>query len=352
MRIPGALLFLLLFPFSTHALESLSGRVAYSNGTEAEGTLSLSPGKTFRLQRERKALRSLTLSQVASLRFMPTREEMVQKWRFPEAGKTRKEKWGEPYPMRHLVCTLHLTSGEILKGHLYTTVLHLQRNDTVEKVILRAKQRGKPGETLAGLIYPLGIEFKQLKTSSAECLTFTPPLPKTTTCVILPHIDLMRSMLQSDQNGRLPLPSGLNSPLFLATREKEMLTVGWSNALNQDLVVRVKESLASQRDFFDEKKLLGLHFDRENDNLYSLMLLSRGRKTTLNREASLPWRLEVWRWKGARDSESKLMLAGRGFFFRGIRNAAAPLPTVRLDPTLQLNTDGARVKRISTKRQK
>jgi hypothetical protein len=324
--------------------------MAASDGSEAEGVFSLSPGKTFKVQPAKGILRNLTLAQVASLRFHPTREEMVQKWRFPEAGKTRKEKWGDPYPMRHLACTLRLTSGEEVKGHLYTTVLHLQRDDTVEKVILRAKQRGKPGETLTDLTYPLGIEFAARDQAPAGHLLFTPALPAKTGVTILPRFNLMRTALRRDKQNRFPLPPGMEGPLFLGLQQGETLTVGWTGENDPALTARVRKSLESARDFFDEKELLGLHLDREQDNLYTLMLLSRGRRTTLKAKVSLPWRLEIWRWKGANDPGGKLMLAGRGFFFRGIRSPGDPLPTVALDPALMLNAVNARVKRIDEKR--
>jgi hypothetical protein len=63
--------------------------------------------------------------------------------------------------------------------------------------------------------------------------------------------------------------------------------------------------------------------------VYSAMMLVRRGPTTLDAEKSQPWRCEVWHWKYDED-EKKLLLAGRGYFFRGIIGRGEQPPAVKL----------------------
>jgi hypothetical protein len=86
------------------------------------------------------------------------------------------------------------------------------------------------------------------------------------------------------------------------------------------------------RDFFDGRKLLGVWRDEATGELYTLAMLTRQGQTSLDAERSQPWRLEVFRWKEGEDQ--RLLLAGRGFFFRGILAKGVPPPPVRLSKEL------------------
>jgi hypothetical protein len=65
--------------------------------------------------------------------------------------------------------------------------------------------------------------------------------------------------------------------------------------------------------------------------VYALVMASRAGRTTFDAEQSQPWRLEIWRWRLDGD---KAMVAGRGYFFRGILEKGAAPPPVALDPAL------------------
>jgi len=66
------------------------------------------------------------------------------------------------------------------------------------------------------------------------------------------------------------------------------------------------------------------------------MLLSRQGKTTLHKKASQPWRLEIWRWNYDAENQ-QLLLAGKGYLFRGIDPRNSVIPEISLNPKYFFN---------------
>jgi hypothetical protein len=95
------------------------------------------------------------------------------------------------------------------------------------------------------------------------------------------------------------------------------------------------------RDFFDRGEVLAVWRAANGGDLYSLMMLSREGGTTLGRPANRPWRCGIWRWKQA--SDGRLMVAGRGYLFRGISEQGTPPPRVVLSGELGTVAAGSAV---------
>jgi hypothetical protein len=134
---------------------------------------------------------------------------------------------------------------------------------------------------------------------------------------------------RSADDGAFRFSGLLVTNAFMAVKTPCHLSVGWPANGDTGLVARVGQSLANDEDFFDSKKLLGVC--RIGDDVYSLLMLSRKRRTTLKEDESQPWRLEIWRWK---DNGERMMVACRGFFFRGIIAKQEEPPTVVLSPEI------------------
>ncbi|MEI8314863.1 MAG: hypothetical protein WCG79_05365 [Verrucomicrobiota bacterium] len=302
------------------ALAQRPGVVQFSNGDTLAGQISLTPGAELKVIAG-TTLRTLALDKVQEIRFAPEEETLEQKWRFPVAGQTRKEKWGLPYPVRHLRATLVLGDGQTVTGHLYTTALYIEGAEQNQKIILEAKQRGKEGETFQSLVYPASVKFTDATAVTAPVIRLKTGLPGA--LVALTRGALVRLEATGD---RLPSPFG--AELFVAVQSATGIMVGWPEEEDAQLTELVRAALPDVRDFFDVLGLHGVWRDPVTGDVYSLMLLERRGVTTLNAERSQPWRCEVWRWKFA-DEEKKLLVAGRNYFFRGIiaRGEHAPAVT-------------------------
>jgi hypothetical protein len=133
--------------------------------------------------------------------------------------------------------------------------------------------------------------------------------------------------------GEYRLPSSLGKGFFLAVKTGDRLVVGWPKAAESNFTALVQAALPESEDFFDVRRLLGVFHDEQNAALYSLMLSARKGNTTLAETRSQPWRLEIYRWK-LDDDGQRVMLAGKGYFFRGIGAKNEPVPTVELSDKL------------------
>src|SRR5262249_55491097 len=142
------------------------GRIQFSDGELLKGNISWTPGTELKIH-DGQSFRTIALDRVQQILMTPEQEELVQKWKFVEAGKTLKEHEGRPYPSRQLRATVLLSNGEKVTGHLYTTVLYLEGQERPRKIILWAKQRGPEGTTLDALTYPTQIRFTESAASDA-----------------------------------------------------------------------------------------------------------------------------------------------------------------------------------------
>lgn len=303
------------------------GTVQLSDGEILAGQLSLTPGESLKIL-QNGTYRSIGWERVREIQFRPVNERLEQKWRFPEAGQTRKEKWGQPYPVRELEASVRIGGGQEITGHLFTTVLYVATGERTHKIVLARKQRGKEGERLAALVYPVRISFADApaETAGGIRLKFA-----ARDLVALTHGVLARVESRRVETGEFELPATFGENLFLAAETKDGLLVGWPGQTDPGLQQLVTAALADVRDFLDQQRVLGVY--RAGDDVYSAMMLRRCGPTSLNEARSQPWRLEIWRWKY--DAESrKLMLAGRGWFFRGILSPQEQPPPVQLSEEL------------------
>jgi len=324
---------------------SRPGKIQFSNGEVTEGNISLTAGAELEIHLGGTQIRTLALDKVREIRLAPEKEEMVQKWRFPDAGQNRKEKWGQPYPTRDLKAAITLASNEKITGHLYTTVLYVEGAEKTQKVILYAKQSGEPGQTLASLIYPTLIQFADAAAEARDTIRLRLPalgLAGKLELAALNHNALLTyTGSNTAQPNEFRLTSPLGQQLFLAAKAGDKIVAGWPKPREErgqpapvaKLFSLVQTNLAIAEDFFDDRNLLGVWLDQANSDLYSLVMLARQGKTTLDAAKSQPWRLVILRWKYD-DETQRVMLAGRGYFFRGILEKGQAPPKVQLTEAL------------------
>ena len=309
------------------------GQVEFSDSNIVSGDISLTPGSDLKIQAG-KEVRVFTLDRVQEIRFAPEKEEMERAWRFKEAGQTAKEYFGDPYPVRYLAATVTLGDGEKISGHLYTTVLYVTQGDTVQKVVLLAKQRGKEDETFVALVYPKRISFGDRATAGAATVRLQlPDFGAHPQVVAITRGALVRQAAQpAGGNGEFAMPSTLGSGFFLAVKSGGKMIVGWPETVDAKLLSEIRNELTNAEDFFDDRRVLGVWNDATNSEVYSLILAARKGKTTLHETRSQPWRLEIYRWK--RGDDGRVMLAGRNYFFRGIIAKDQSPPPVELSDKL------------------
>ncbi len=357
-----------------------SGRKAavyFSDGSVVVGRVFVTQGRRFKLNIPKAGtistsdmvsakpvkygkVRYFNLGVIKDMMFYPEREEVRRKWRFTETTKydikTAKADYtpaakaysGKPYPLRYLTTQVVFNSGEKLQGHLYTTVIFVEdKNHRVKKYILRSKQRGKEGQTLSELIYIRLIKFldKGQNISSVMTVTLagfklsTNDIPQAITRETLTPIPTKRI----DEH-TCKIESAFGDDVYMAVKKGNVYYVGWPAKNDAGLMKLAEGFVERQRDFYNNKKLLGAILVNNGSEMLTLLSLRRkvaptnfgkiGGEWDKKRKCLVePWRLSIWRWKY--DKEHKeLTLVGRGTFFRVIFLTTQTTPKVVVEPKL------------------
>lgn len=351
--------------------------VYFSDGKVLTGKISLTPGRTFKLNIPRAGklkttdmvtgedvqygkVRHFGFEPVREIRFYPEKEEMARKWKFIEQTKydekTAKADYspaakaysGQPYPLRYLAATVIFNSGESLEGHLYTTVVYLETEEKTHRLILRSKQRGKEGTTLDELVYVKRIKLLD------EGMHIAPKVTVKFTDMRFGPSDAVQAVTResltpvptkvTNSNDTCVVESAFGEKFYLAVRKDGKYIVGWPEEQDKELFALAQDHLKRHRDFYNDKELLGVV--KSEDGCEVLTLVNLRRKVAPTHFGAIggewdeqlgtvvePWRLSIWRWKYD-EANQDLILSWRGTFFRVILLPKDPTPEVIISEKL------------------
>ncbi|MFC1636322.1 hypothetical protein ACFL5Z_15945 [Planctomycetota bacterium] len=371
---------ILLIVLSGSAIARASVRKAavyFSDGKVLTGRIALTSGRQFKLNIPEGGklktsdmitgedvqygkVRLFTFEPVKEIRFYPEKEEMRQDWKFIEKTKydektgvadytpAKKEFWGQVYPLRYLASTVIFNSGETLEGHLYSVVIYLETEKKTHRFILRSKQRGKKGSKLEDLIYVTkikmldeGQDIAADVTVKFAGMTFGPEdAVQAVTQDSLTPVPTERG----EESDTFIVKSAFGEDFYLAARKDGKYLVSWPEQQDKQLFTLAEDYVKRQRDFYNDKKLLGVMKSRDGREVLTLLNLRRRFAPThfgeiggewdkeLGRIVE-PWRLSIWRWK-YNQADRELLLSSRGTFFRVIFLPEDPTPEVVISEEL------------------
>ena len=350
---------------------SRTAAVYFSDGKVLTGEISLTPGRSFKLNVPRGGtlktkdmvtgedvqygkVRNFTFEPVQEIRFYPEKEEMRRNWKFIETTKynektgeadyspAAKEYSGRPYPLRYIAATVIFNSEESLYGHLYTATVYLKTKEKTHRLVLHSKQRGGEGTSLDELVYVSRIKLLDKgKNIAAKVnvkfsdMRFGPDdaVQAVTKESLTP---IPTKMTENDDT--CVVESAFGEEFYLAARKDGKYIVGWPKEQDKKLFAIAEDHIKRQRDFYNEKKLLGVLEIKGSNEVLTLVNLRRKVAPThfgdiggeWDRELGTvvePWRLSIWRWKYDRKNK-ELILSSRGTFFRVILLPENPTPEV------------------------
>ena len=366
--------------FGDNSQDKSSARTAavyFSDGKVLTGKISLTPGRSFKLNIPKGGklktkdmvtgedvqygkVRRFTFEPVREIRFYPEKEEMRRSWKFIETTKynektgeadyspAAKEYSGRPYPLRYLASTVIFNSDESLQGHLYTATVYLKTKEKTYRLVLRSKQRGGEGTTLDELVYVRRIKLLDEGKNIAAKVTvkfagmrFGPKdaVQAVTRESLTP---IPTKMAESDDT--CVVESAFGEEFYLAVRKDGKYIVGWPKEQDKKLFAIAHDHIQRQRDFYNDKKLLGVLQIKDGKEVLTLVNLRRKVAPThfgeiggeWDRELGTvvePWRLSIWRWKYDKVNQ-ELILSSRGTFFRIILLPKDPTPEVAISEKL------------------
>ncbi len=358
--------------------------VYYSDGSVVTGKIALTGGRRFKLNIPEGGtlkttdmitgadvpygkVRQFTLEPIQEMHFHPQREEIRQDWKFTETTKydektavadftpAQKKFWGETYPLRYLSAEVVFSSGETIAGHLYSCVLYLKTPEKTSRILLRSKQRGLKGSKMDELVYVTKIKLLD------EGKPIAPDLTLVFEDMTIGPDDVVQALTRDSLTpvptergagpGTFVVKACFGEDIFLAVKQGEICLVGWPEKQDPALFALAREHLNGQRDFYNDKELLGVVKAKNGKEVLTLVNLRRRFAPThfgkiggeWDKELNTivePWRLSIWRWKY--DSvHGELLLSSRGTFFRRIFLPAHPTPKATVSKRLgQMRREG------------
>lgn len=322
---------LLLLP----AIAARADSVTWTDGRTWSGRIELGEGAQLRLHDGRR-ITGWNLDEIASIRFAVATQRMERAWQFKEAGKTAKEFSGDPYPTMELDATVTLRDGAIRCGHLLTTVLYLTASNRTQKLQLLYKLRGRERETFERVVYPREVVLSVGVAGEAPVSA-----PRVHVQGVGSHAELVAVSRQKMTEAEAKASGGGDfrvrldgSDAIFAVRDGGRIAVGWRGDAAPAVRARLDQGLCDLKDFFDRRQLIAASQDPADETIcHTLLLLFRDAHTTLSARESLPWRLEVWKWRLGEETND-ISAAARCVLFRGIRSAQEPLPEITLSPEM------------------
>jgi hypothetical protein len=343
--------------------------VHFSDGQLLTGEVLLTPRVNFSLAaipapgKEFGQTRTFNVDLVKEISFHPyTRSEfsperMAVPFKWGDKDRTQKIITGKPYPIRELACSVKFTNGQELTGVLTTVALYLEISDETSgepgethKYLLKSKQSGKQGQTLAELVYITRIRMLDEGTKVAAKLDVE------LRAGLLGAQDVLSAITRDSleavptkptaRTGHYEVGSTFGENIFLAARRGDRYVVGWPQEGTRptELFKSVEKNLRELRDYFTDRKLLGIIPNESGTQVLALVSLRRRVPPNAYKGDCAPefddkgnplefFRVSVWLWK--RDPESgKMILARRGSFFRVRVDVKAPTPSVEVTQDL------------------
>ena len=375
--VAGVLTILLLGSVTSVRGAPRKAAVYYSDGKVLTGNIALTRGRKFKLNIPKGGklrtsdmitgedvqygkVRQFTFEPVREIRFHAEREEIRQDWKFVETTKydektavadfspAKKEFWGETYPLRYLAAEVIFSSGETIAGHLYSVVLYLETDEKTSRIILRSKQRGDKGTKMDDLVYVAKIKMLDEGREIAADVTvkFTDMTFEPNDAVQAVTRDSLTPVPteRADEPGTFTVKSSFGEDFYLAVKKGQNCYVGWPRTKDRKLFALAESHVKRQRDFYNDKKLLGVLMSKDGKEVLTLLNLRRRFAPThfgsiggeWDKELGTivePWRLSIWRWKYDRVNQD-MLLSSRGTFFRLIFLPEHPTPEAEISDEL------------------
>jgi len=239
-------------------------------------------------------------------------------------------------------------SDESLPGHLYTVTVYLKTEEKTHRLVLRSKQRGGKGTKLDELVYVQriklldeGKKFAARVTVKFADMRFGPgdAVQAVTKESLTP---IPTKMTEGDDT--CIVESAFGEEFYLAARKDGKYVVGWPQEQDKKLFAVAQDHIKRQRDFYNEKKLLGALEIKDGREVLTLVSLRRKVAPTHFGEIGgewdrvlgtvvEPWRLSIWRWKYDKANQ-EMILSAQGTFFRIILQPEYPTPELVISERL------------------
>lgn len=309
--------------------------------------------------------RYFDLDMVRSIRFeprpdLPSRqlhaERMERRWDWEDRGSGMEKVYqGEPFPVRELQAVVTFNTGEIMFGSLRRCAFYVfpEGSFTAERFIVRSRERGEEGENLDDLVHVEQINFfdEGRPAHASRKIRFKNPKPDDLESVwavtreTFSRVDVKPISGSSDT---VEVTGTFGEEIFLAAKVDGTYYAGWRDRADEKLYKAAERHLKDIRDYYNERKLLGVYDvegSRDVLTLVSLRHHAYGEEYRDEKGWLEQFRLAVWRWRYDEDS-GVMVLISRGSFLRKRLYESGPTPPARGTPVLWIGEEQAQEEHV------
>lgn len=315
-----------------------------------------------------------SLNKVTSIRLEPRpdlasrdkpAERMERKWDWKELARhedspqevnDEKVFIGDPFPVRELQAVVTFNNGATLRGELTKDAVYMypEGSFTAKKFILRAKERGEEGESLEDLVHVKRIRFLEEgrtfpRSHRVTIQAVKPDRPDAVWAISRETLTRLEPEPAADRDNAVDISGAYGEGMFLAVKHNGSYVVGWNDHADEALWATSRRHLKEMRDYYNERKLLGVHRVGDSNDVLTLVRYRRHvpemsvrehqpERFGLPADSSLEyWRIGIWRWRHHPNTD-EMILVNRGSFFRKqLPERGMETPEVRTTPKLWMD---------------
>jgi len=304
MKYLFTIVFALFVILSASAARWQEAEVELSNGERIPGKLSRMGVRPLTITPTgAKYQQKILLSDIISLTQLVKEQKMNRPWIYKEAGKIEKMYLEGTYPFVNFITEVVMTNGKVVRGDIVSVAFKFTGKG-LRKIFLTRQIKGKVGEKMSDLVYPVKILFNNRKTSVEPITISLTNAGKVQSATALDNErEVVRfgkvngskivfdDLLTADYDIYILIDTNVLGGLSDSAPKKLK-----GEALPSDALTELKKVFPLANDFFNERWIL----DLSGNTKFCKTLVYKRREKYYHSDKHTPggwmWHLDIWSW--------------------------------------------------------
>ena len=304
MKILITIIFSLFVILPMSAARWQEAEVELSNGKRVSGKLARMGVRPLTITPTgAKYQEKILLSDIISINQIVKEQKMNRPWLYKESGKIEKMYLEGTYPFVNFITEVVMTNGKVVRGDIVSVAFKFTGKG-LRKIFLTRQIKGKVGEKMSDLVYPVKIIFNNRKTSvkpitisltNAGKIQSATALDNKREVVRFGKINgskiIFKDLLKADYDIYILTDTNVLGGLSDSTPGKQK-----GEALPSDASTELKKVFPLANDFFNDRWILAL----SGNTKFCKTLVYKRREKYYHSDKHTPggwmWHLDIWSW--------------------------------------------------------
>ncbi|MFA6716131.1 MAG: hypothetical protein WCS27_12190 [Victivallaceae bacterium] len=294
----------LLAAFTVCAASWERAEIELSDGRRISGKLSLMGVRPLTVTPSgAKYQQKILLSDILTLTQIVREQKMNRPWLYKEAGKVEKMYLEGTYPFINFTTEIVLTSGKVIRGDIVSAAFRF-KGQGPGKLFLTRQIKGRVGEKMDDLVYPLKIIFNNRKTAVKPIIVKLSGAGKIQSAAAL---DNKRKLVRFGKTAgsKIVFDELLEADydIYILTDSEVLGGLSGSGpdgrkggALPDNALAELNKVFPLADDFFSERRILALGGNEK----FCKTLVYKRREKYYHSDKHTPggwiWHLDIWSW--------------------------------------------------------